>query len=403
MNKNRGITLIALIITIIVLLILAGVTIAMIMGDNGILNQAVSAKEETEKNSLIEQIQLEIVEEQSTSDLEITKEQMKTILDKYFVDVPNKLPDNINALEFTAKDEYGGYKINGSEIYSGTLIIEPNTTLGELISVENYGDYINYNVNLAIDGDQDGDNSDIDDWRIFYKDENGNVFIIASDYIPMSNEVLNNALNQIGMLDPELTGNTYGIRWIGFTYHPIADEAINFFKFGLNYNNSTSNSNIELVSGLLDTNIWSGFSTGVEGAVAIGGPTLEIYVSSWNEKGYTRLYYDNESSSNGYYIGTSADSPTSTYISIKTDTNGYNDTLYYPHKSKYANECFGYWLASPSMYFSSSYDYVYGIDCTGEITSCSTSGEHYSVRPLVYLPSETQVSKDENGIWQIEN
>ena len=34
-TKNGGITLIALVITIIVLLILAGVTIAMLMGDNG--------------------------------------------------------------------------------------------------------------------------------------------------------------------------------------------------------------------------------------------------------------------------------------------------------------------------------------------------------------------------------
>ena len=47
-NKQRGITLIALIITIIVLLILAGVTIAMIVGDNGILNQAINAREQTQ-------------------------------------------------------------------------------------------------------------------------------------------------------------------------------------------------------------------------------------------------------------------------------------------------------------------------------------------------------------------
>ena len=47
-NKN-GITLIALVITIIVLLILAGVSIAMLTGDNGILTQAQNAKKETEE------------------------------------------------------------------------------------------------------------------------------------------------------------------------------------------------------------------------------------------------------------------------------------------------------------------------------------------------------------------
>ena len=47
MKKQRGITLIALVITIIVLLILAGVSIAMLTGNNGILSQAQKASEET--------------------------------------------------------------------------------------------------------------------------------------------------------------------------------------------------------------------------------------------------------------------------------------------------------------------------------------------------------------------
>ena len=45
---KKGITLISLVVTIIVLLILAGVTIATLIGDNGILNQATKAKEETQ-------------------------------------------------------------------------------------------------------------------------------------------------------------------------------------------------------------------------------------------------------------------------------------------------------------------------------------------------------------------
>ena len=45
---NKGITLIALVITIIVLLILAGVSIAMLTGENGILSQAQKAGEQTD-------------------------------------------------------------------------------------------------------------------------------------------------------------------------------------------------------------------------------------------------------------------------------------------------------------------------------------------------------------------
>ena len=38
--KNRGITLIALVVTIVVLLILAGISISMLTGQNGILNRS---------------------------------------------------------------------------------------------------------------------------------------------------------------------------------------------------------------------------------------------------------------------------------------------------------------------------------------------------------------------------
>ncbi len=50
-KSNKGITLIALVITIIVLLILAGVTIAALSGDNGILKRAAEAKEQTNQKN----------------------------------------------------------------------------------------------------------------------------------------------------------------------------------------------------------------------------------------------------------------------------------------------------------------------------------------------------------------
>ncbi len=58
MRNQRGITLIALVITIIVLLILAGVSIAMLTGDNGILSNAQKAKDETLKSEVIERINI---------------------------------------------------------------------------------------------------------------------------------------------------------------------------------------------------------------------------------------------------------------------------------------------------------------------------------------------------------
>lgn len=60
MKNNKGITLIALVITIIVLLILAGISIAMLTGNNGLLTKANDAKSETSKAEVIERINMEL-------------------------------------------------------------------------------------------------------------------------------------------------------------------------------------------------------------------------------------------------------------------------------------------------------------------------------------------------------
>ena len=58
-KKQAGITLIALVITIIVLLILAGVSIATLTGNNGILTQANTAKENNNSATVKEKVQVE--------------------------------------------------------------------------------------------------------------------------------------------------------------------------------------------------------------------------------------------------------------------------------------------------------------------------------------------------------
>ena len=60
LKESKGITLIALVITIIVLLILAGVTIATLTGDNGILGKANDAKTQTEQAKADENLKIAI-------------------------------------------------------------------------------------------------------------------------------------------------------------------------------------------------------------------------------------------------------------------------------------------------------------------------------------------------------
>ena len=61
-KEEKGITLIALVITIIVLLILAGITLSMVLGPNGIIDRAKQAKEQTQAAALNEQLMLNEVD-----------------------------------------------------------------------------------------------------------------------------------------------------------------------------------------------------------------------------------------------------------------------------------------------------------------------------------------------------
>ena len=77
LKRQKGITLIALVITIIVILILAGVSIAMLTGENGILNQAQEAKNQTEFKSAEEKVKLAIMGARA-DDGQMTVAELKT-------------------------------------------------------------------------------------------------------------------------------------------------------------------------------------------------------------------------------------------------------------------------------------------------------------------------------------
>lgn len=62
LKENKGVTLVALVITIIVLLILAGVTLSMVMGDSGIFTKANKASEETNLASARDAVRLALLE-----------------------------------------------------------------------------------------------------------------------------------------------------------------------------------------------------------------------------------------------------------------------------------------------------------------------------------------------------
>ena len=127
LKSRKGITLIALVVTIIALLILAGISIATLFGDNGILQKATDAKTNTERTSIVEYARTDVLGYQVVNkSCNLKKTQLKSVLDSYFKDVPTieELPDGETLLnqEFTTLDKYGTYNIKVSEIYNGTIV-----------------------------------------------------------------------------------------------------------------------------------------------------------------------------------------------------------------------------------------------------------------------------------------
>ena len=80
LRKGNGITLIALVITIIVLLILAGVAISMLSGENGILTKTTEARNKMDSESLIEQIKIIAMEAITNKEAKINETLLKSRL-----------------------------------------------------------------------------------------------------------------------------------------------------------------------------------------------------------------------------------------------------------------------------------------------------------------------------------
>ena len=425
-NKTSGITLIALVVTIIVLLILAGISIQMLTGNNGILQRAVEAKKKTEEEQIIEEAQMDILSTQSSKLADALSEvELEGILSPKYGTLSTEEERTIDK-KLTTTD--GKYVIPVFKIYNGELKVSL-PTIADADEKDYYGQTIDYDVNLD-------ETTDDYDWKIFYNDGT-NIYIIAEDYVLMDNcSLVTNS--STGRSDEYATVAPYSLFWpsnngyiiqngkdgsadiFGDATHDVATKTLNLAnKFLADWkpkvtgtNSASENSNAKMVATLMDTSLWANFATSakVSGLTskagelsAIGGPTLEMWVESWNtihgsesdDTNKLQLYY--ASNVTGYFVGTSANpDTTSSYWVDQTETTGYNDSLYYPHKSE-VDYCYGYWLASPSAsidvmvvgsYGSVYYSYYYNSD--------------YGVRPVVCLPSDITATWNEtDGVWNI--
>ena len=319
-QENKGITLIALVVTIVVLIILATVSINAVLGDNGIIGKAKQAKSVYEESRANEITAMdELANEMAQYDDVKNEEGITATVDGKTVTITK---DNVA--------DYLGRVVSNYKPTTNTVTVGSTT-----YTVSN-----NYRL-YYIDFDKKYNKDEV---SVFLKAD-----CTSNNYkLPVTDTTASTEDNiKIKALNPSL------------------------YKDGVT-SPSASNDNMKAVTFLTNTSNWNSLKTGASLAdkvnYVVGSPSVEMMFDSYNTKyGLTngkmitdtltastdraRLFYqypttvdsnnygyevgpsNNSSAKNGYYYWTSA-------YSVKTDSKV--DSMYYPGDNQY------YWLASPS-------------------------------------------------------
>ena len=361
--KNaKGITLIALVITIIVLLILAGVTIATLTGDNGILNQAGKAKYKTTEAESIERVQVEVAGSYGL-DGTIDKDQL------------NKNLGNIAGLKI-GESNFGGENIvkelpatvtvNGYDIQitsnGGVRKYDP---LAEIIANPQayYGKKVtNYKAS----------DSDTNTYRIFYVDKDNyfkdgyNTIYLKADYTGGGSCSTSYDASQtlIKRMNPlwATKGNTVAAK-----------------------TTTISNQNEQAAAWLCDPSKWTAYCDTDKANYAIGGPSVEMYVKSYNQThGDDALGCQYQTNTVPGYIYKVKDTIQNSGWYTNDNTLDYSMTYKSMYCGQNGNKTESWWLASPSASSSHGVCNVYGF---GASLDRYVYGISIGVSPLVSLKS----------------
>ena len=239
------------------------------------------------------------------------------------------------------------------------------------------------------------------DWKIFHSDGT-NIYLITGNYVKVTGSnnstIDTNKLNAGTNMQIVEGGQNYRVKWNSSNLPSfnadVSSDIISKFKintsiFNINSKkNNTSYPNAQCVLSLLNPSYWTGYIDNSKGnnQTAIGGPTVELWMDSWNARYPGQEVYCDSANANGYYVGKSSGSTTDNINLNKNENNG--GELYFANNFSALTDgnypVNYYWLASPSAIYSDFLLYVY---YSGGM---SNSGYNYNgggVRPVVCLQS----------------
>ena len=340
-SSKEGITLIALVVTIVVLIILATISINAVLGQNGIIAKAQEAKKTYEKS----------VEAEDTA--------MQELLN-----------------EMAQYEEGGTTAVKASDISKAA---DKSAYYGKTVS-----------------GYTCTNSAGVSAWQIFYADDS-NIYLIASDYIssaycPSSKT---KSIN-VGITDYCLYMSDVVSDYQGLASVSTVGQSLNksYFDY-LTANSTTStNNNMKAVAYMTDTNVWNVYA-GPKAEYAIGGPTIEMLMKSYSQK-YKVDYQAKATSATGYQISTDGGDNWTYYIE---DSSKYLNTEDSQYVIKTTNKAYAMWLGSPS---ANDTNYVMLADYDGSVNNAYFNNARIGFRPLVCLQSDVQLVQGTDGNFTIK-
>ena len=424
-SGQKGITLIALIITIIVLIILAGISIAMLSGDNGILNRTVQAKDATRGGKVKETVTLAASNNTGVNYIEGTKQTRAEVIAQLHAD-GNLTDSEVATLEKNDVITIGGITIDFSVLGS----ISNAKTLVQAFRDEeiNVGDYIkNYNSTLknssasvSVDSTKTGytgtQQYNVDTnttWRVLGLDETGTKLMITTGS-PIKKVMKSSG--EDWEKDPYLYLNSAeGWYWAGeATSENVLDDICKIYdgKFA----DSTKSMRIEDINtalGLsLDKTNNKLYKTADESKTPISayqgffGQSYTYKTNDYAPENYLKQKYPSNStysSLTNKKAGDSVEGTAFAYQYPNADTVEQSSKLYEVLFRGTERESNGksYWLASCGVHLIGSASCVFGPGVvvegnagTGHVLFHSNGHSYalwFAVRPVVYLQSGVTV------------
>lgn len=363
LKSTNGITLIALVITIIVLLILAGISISMLSGDNSILQKATDAKQTSEREEAKEQAKIDIMawitdKTANHQDASLDDAKVKEILTgKSYV------KEAKDSSFITAKGEY---EIPYSELYTAS---DSNV---DTVGTEKVAE-INSKIGIVVDG-YSAKNLD---WQVFYADSS-ETFLISktlakTNYtIPVKGE--GKSSDYSGSVN--VRSSAYGAKWNEKWLAKCTADTEN--------GGESARANAKLTAYLCDPDNWNEYKTG-SASYAVGGPTIELLIASWNKsQGASIDLIDSDVIPVGYFY----DKPVEFAYSCIV-TSDVKNGVYNPSED--------YWLASPCIL--DRHDNYVNYTGDGDDMRCVYSNGSVSGMPYYYRGQFW--SEPQNGVRPI--